>query len=215
MRKVNFTILLCFAVLLISSIAGANVTLTNNRTSFEALGTIDFNYGFDEWGVWFNYPGDQWTSHGVTYTNNPNVILGAITGLPTDGTPMMTSSTWGPVKGTIDQSGRYTLFGFDAGYIYNDDIGTAITIGTNIQNYIFNVDLVSVRNPIFYGFVTTSGEFFTTFNINPTDSFAMPGMDNVTLGDNGQHQMPEPATMFLLGSGLVVLAGFRKRFRKN
>lgn len=217
MKNLNIGLLLVFSLLLISSIAGANVTMINNRTSFESLGTIDYNYGFDEYGTGFSSLSNPWTSHGVTYTNSNNVIVGSATGFTTNGTPMMANAInyYNSVQGTIDQNGQYTLFGFDAGYMYYDDNGTVITIGTNINNYTFNVDLNSANNTVFYGFVTGYGEYFKSFNITTNVNFAVPGMDNVTLGDNnGQHSVPEPATMFLLGIGLIGLPGFRRKIKK-
>jgi PEP-CTERM motif len=45
--------------------------------------------------------------------------------------------------------------------------------------------------------------------------FADGGSDKVTGGGGGGAQVPEPATIFLLGSGLLGLFGFRKKIRKT
>ena len=227
MKKVKLTVLFCFAVLLISSLAGANVTMTNDRTSFEALGTINYNYGFDDFSTDSTYlswgyvlPGNPWTSHGVTYTSLDNLIGWGgnfYTSIYlTNGTPMMMNNdpNWDPVTGLIDQAGNYSLLGFDAGYGYQIDNGTVITISTNLNNYTFNVTLNPANNTLFYGFVTNSGEYFTGFNINTNDNWALASIDNITLGDNnGQQSVPEPATMFLLGLGLIGVAGIRRKLK--
>jgi hypothetical protein len=219
MKKVSCAMLLCFAVLLISSIAEANVTMTSSRTSFEALGTIGYKYGFDDYSTdptflsGYVTPGDPWTSHGVTYTSSQNLIGWTNYGYYTNGTPMMMNNYWNPVTGNIDPSGQYSLFGFDAGYGSGDDNGTVITISTNIQNYSFDVDLNRADSSLFYGFVSDSGEYFTGFNITTNYHNALASIDNVTLGNNnGQQSVPEPAAIFLFCSSLVGLAGYRKRF---
>jgi hypothetical protein len=55
----------------------------------------------------------------------------------------------------------------------------------------------------------TSGVWDTSWNLGGKD------ISHITLWDTGNNPVPEPATLLLLGSGLVGLAGFgRKKFKK-
>ncbi len=204
-------------IMLASSLVSANVILETNRTSFENLGSIEFNYGFENFNSsTFSYPSTPYTSNGVTYTSAQNLILGA-TGTPytTNGTNMMTNNYWNPITGTIDST-VHSLFGFDAGWSSQDDNGTVMTITTNLSSYLFNVDLNSASQAGFYGFVADAGEYFTSFNINTNTFNALASIDNVTLGQNGNApaQVPEPTAIALMGLGLLGFGFSRRKLQK-
>ncbi len=217
MKRVSFTITLCFMLLFYSSMATATLIMTNDKTYFEALGTFTYNYGFDDFNYYsysgFSYPGDPWTSHGVTYTSQKNLIIGYTPLYTTNGTSMMTNNFWNPVIGDVDSSAQYDLFGFDAGFMNQDDKGTTITITTNLNSYQFVVDLNSAAQTNFYGFVVGSGEYGIGFNIRTNDNSAVAGMDNVTLGH--QNSVPEPSTILLMGIGLLGLVGYSRKCSKK
>jgi len=69
---------------------------------------------------------------------------------------------------------------------------------------------------MFFGIVgcPSSDDPGTTSSFTPTTSTTVASSDGLSTGDT-PHATPEPATLILLGTGLVGLAGYgRKRFKK-
>ncbi len=83
----------------------------------------------------------------------------------------------------------------------------------------FSVTIITDKNPVFGNFYAKDGEFHIEGNGN-IDVFAYSGNENgflfnVPVPDTNT-TVPEPATMLLLGSGLIGLAGYgRKKLLKK
>ena len=88
--------------------------------------------------------------------------------------------------------------------------GINITGGTFSQNFT-----VDANGQNFFTVTAINGQLIQTISLN---GVAMEDVRQVRLGGGAivQQPIPEPASMFLLGSGLLgVAAGFRKRFRRK
>lgn len=126
-----------------------------------------------------------------------------------DGLAVEGPKTWTPSSGNPDMPGNLFGIKFDE-------------LSGNPNNFVF----YSTQPPMWGDFYGKNGrnpdeiglEFVIAYNIGfgkePTTSFtnwiAVPD----TEGANGNGKIPEPTTMLLLGSGLLGLAGLRKKFKK-
>lgn len=160
------------------------LAIIKDRAMFNSLGAIVYNYGFDDFGTWFSYPGPSWTKDGITYTSGQNIVVGTATGYQPLSN-VMTHNYWTPVTGDVQTSpSSFDMFGFDLAYLGRKD-PIDLTIYTNLATYhCYDLDLpiVSVAQD-FYGFVSKSiDEHFMGYVLSSNGGGSAPVIDNVTLG---------------------------------
>ena len=100
--------------------------------------------------------------------------------------------------GTI--SGNYTL-----------TVTSTTTEGNVSEDLVMVPPVQSTGNQVFFGFVTTAGSF-TQVNFGGARDGDIVAFDNLHFG---QTQVPEPATLAILGLGAVGVVGGRMRNRKR
>jgi hypothetical protein len=98
----------------------------------------------------------------------------------------------------LDGAGFAEVFSFNPGA---PPAGTDIAPGTSLDDFTFLFDYQAGMLP-----------FDVTF-VNPIDP-DNPAVFSST-STSVTTPIPEPSTMFLLGAGIIGLAGLRRRFRKN
>lgn len=202
---------LCIASGLFASNSFAGVILTNDITTFQNSGTVNVVSDFEEFSSsGFSFPSDPFLQGGISYSNTDNLIINNSTPYTSNGTNMLVNNFWNPVEGTFYED--FNLFGFDAGWSNTDDNGTIISVVTNIDTYVFNVNFDIASSADFYGFIADENEFFTSFNISSNVDVALNAIDNVTVGSLEATSIPEPSSIALLGLGL---AGFGLSRRKK
>jgi len=77
------------------------------------------------------------------------------------------------------------------------------------------VDLPSASLAGFYGFAAGPGEHITTFHVNASVTKALPGLDNVTIGNSGPAVVPIPGAAILGMIGMATSAHVLRRRRKK
>lgn len=197
-------------VLSVSGYANAGIILINDEAIFQNAGIANIVSDFEEFGTSeFSEPSDPYLQGGISYSSADNLVLGGSNSIyDTNGTNMLTNNFWNPIEGTFYQN--FSLFGFDAGWSNSDDNGSRITIGTNIDTYVFDVDFDVASSSAFYGFIASDDEFFISFEITSNVYNALVSIDNVTVGTSA---IPEPSTLAIFALAIMGLAP--RRFKKQ
>jgi hypothetical protein len=213
-KKSWICLLLILALLAVACPAQATLTIYTDRTTFSAQGTIEYNYGFADFtGSAFYHLGTPWTTHGVTYTNSANLIVGPSSSYGPDEN-VICNDNWTPF--TASFASNYTMFGADIG-VLGDTGPVDLHLVTNLATYDYYGLVVPNVNTfpysLFLGGVLTGGEYFISGSLDGLYWEYAPAITNVTVGYAGVFA-PLPPSLLLFGSALLGLVAWRS-FKKN
>ena len=207
--KILIGLTTCLIIFGIVSLSSATTMTYSDRISWELATSGITTVGFE--GIApdnsFVSQGTNTTIEGVNFSSHLMFVIG---------------KDYAESGGVFNLGTGAILFGHSVG-IYAGGIGDITSFGIDLRGYdeaftTFNLTLSTgdsfpktVTNPTGGFFGVTSDVAFSSILIDPTTSFII--MDNFSFGE--ATAIPEPATMLLLGTGLVGVAGAARRKKKN
>ena len=194
--------------------AQAVPTTYADLASFEADSTITLTDDFNGSGLTYNTPLASFSSNGVTYTGlagdpTPNVYLvaGALES-GAGGSTILAAN--GQEDFRLDFGTGVSAVGLDT---YTNGLGaiTITLVDVNNDSFVFSHDH-AITEAGFFGVVSTVDIASLRWTASQ-GHLINTGIDNVRIGTAGAADVAEPATLALLGLGLLGVGARRRQVR--
>ena len=162
-------------------------SLFSTRPEFNGAGTIDYLNAFDELSGELVYvQPTPWTTNGVTYTSDLNIVLGPGVGMGVASNAVSTEFGT-PLVAELAGADGFTLFGVDVTLI-GEKLPVSLVVSTNLGSYPFaNLDIpLATTGRRFIGVaLSRPGEYLTGFRFTIQGPYATVLLDNVAVGHVG------------------------------